>query len=319
MTDARCPSLVDLFAKEPTPAVEEHVARCPRCQALRASGDERVAVEPPEEEERERLERVEPEAGTVALLAAPDSDEYMPTVVAKVGEDALTVVPLSEQVQLASDWDLKLDRLTLGYEAIAEVWNYGSALPEQIVEQVAKLPVIDFENVRAMLRAIATGAPRPDGLPVGPPVLDEADPRLLFQDEEAARAHSFWEPTLALAGAATLGQLVVHRREELQVPVEELEAVTMQQAGWLSELERDALDIRSVLTTKALADLMRRLRVGGSRRLGRLAALTIESQGGAAGIESGAAFARSRRGYRQAPGEQSVEEYVEDFLRELEK
>ncbi len=319
MSDARCPALSDLFAAPQAREVAEHVGGCPRCQALLASVEERVQPEEQTGDQARLRSAPEPEPGTVVLVAAPDSDEHLVAVVAKVGEDAVTVVPLSEQVELATDWDLLLEKDPVGYATMAEVWNYGSVLPEQLVEALATLDATVVAQVETMLRAAVSSAEVPQGLPLGVPVLDDADPRLLFQEDETERVHAFWEPTLALAGAATLGQLVRERREELALDPEQLEE-TAGRRGWLGDIERDELDIPSVLSPKALAAFMRRLHVGGSRRLGRLTLWTIEAQRKQASPALGVSFGRKRKGYRGVGGqEQSATEYVDEFLRELEE
>jgi hypothetical protein len=286
---------------------------------LLASVDERVQPERQTSDQAQKGPAVEPEPGTVVLIAAPGSDEHLVAIVAKVGDDAVTVVPLSEGVELATDWDLLLERDLLGYATMAEIWNYGSVLPEQLVEAIATLDAPVVSQVETMLRAAVSSAEVPQGLPLGVPALDDADPRLLFQGEETERVHAFWEPNLALAGAATLGQLVKERREELKLDPEELEEAAGRR-GWLEDIERDELDIQSVLSPTALAAFVRRLQLGRSRRLGRLTLWTIEAQRKQAPPALGISFGRKRKGYRGGgEPEQSAMKYVDEFLRELEE
>jgi hypothetical protein len=147
-------------------------------------------------------------------------------------------------------------------------------------------------------------------------VLASEDPRLLFHDEEAERVHVYWEPTLALAGAASLGQLVAHRREELAIPVEQLESLSLQR-GWLDELERDALDIVRALQPKVLAAVFEQLRLEWSRRLRRIAEMTLEANRQSAGYRTGTSFARNRRGVAASSDEPSVGEYLDEVERHL--
>ena len=309
-----CPALSELFAAEPSASVSAHVAGCRRCQVLLASEDERVAVDLAEAGEWS-VESAEPQAGEVVLVAAPASDEYLPAVVAKVGDETVTVVPLSGEVEAASEWDLLLDRGVLGYQAMAEAWNFGTVLPEQVGERVAKLTADTFEQLRQLLRAAASSAPVPEGIPIGVSIGGDDDPRLLFHDEEVERVHVFWEPTLALAGAATLAQLVAHRREELALAPEELESVSMAESGWLARLEEGELPIQRYLLPGALAALMARLQIGVSRRLARIATWTLEEQAQSTGYATGSALARKRLG--SSSSEQPVSDYVDEFIREL--
>ena len=250
--------------------------------------------------------------GCVVLVADAAASRLMPAAVIAAAEDAVTIVPMSAAVEHATEWDLNVPAVVLGYQAIAEVWNFGSVLPEQIAEVVTELPGTTLEALGHLVRAAAGSAVVPEGLDVGPPVLDDADPRLLFQDAEAEAAHAFWEPTLILAGSLTLGQLVHHRRVELELPAAELEAVG-RQAGWIADLERDELDLRADLPAGALAALMRRLQIGASRRLGRIAAWTMEAQVRSAGT----AVARKGQSREAAADVPSIEAYVETFLHDL--
>jgi hypothetical protein len=247
-------------------------------------------------------------AGSIVLLSDLKGDELLPAIVRRLSDDAVTVVPVSAAVHLATEWDLLLPRELLGYEAMATVWNFGRALPEQIAEVVAVLGERELHALDVLAHATRTGE-APAGLSVGPPTLDDADPRLLHQDAEAELAHRFWQPALALAGVETLGQLVHHRREELGVAVAELEAVS-DVPGWLAELEDDRLDLRRTLPAPALAALLRRLGLSASRRLARIATWTIEAQ----------APTLARKGQaRDRDDAATPGEYVAAMLRELER
>ena len=310
-----CPALSELFAADSSARVKAHVAGCRRCQALLASEEDRVAVDLDEAGDWS-VDKAEPAAGEVVLIAAPASDEYLPAVVAKVGDEAVTVVPLSGEVEAASEWDMLLDRGVLGYRAMAEAWNFGTVLPEQLGERLAKLANDTFEQLRQLLRAAASSGSVPAEIPVGVPIVGDDDPRLLFHDEEVERVHVFWEPTLALAGAATLAQLVAHRRQELALAPEELESVSLTaESGWLVRFEEGQLPIQRYLLPGALAELMARLQIGVSRRLARIATWTLEEQAQSTGYATGSALARKRLG--TSSSEQTVSDYVDEFMREL--
>lgn len=315
MNSSSCPSLSDLFSKHPSEDIEAHLAGCARCQALLSLREERLPLLA-ENEPRSALSLDRPglAPGDVALVAAPDANELLPAVVLRETEDAVTIIPLSEETQMASEWDLYLPRDLLGYEVIAEAWNRGRVLPEQVSEVIAQLPEGLFRALAELLRASASGGQAPSDVEVGPAVLASTDPRLRFQDEEAERTHVFWEQTLALAGVASLGQLVAARREELGIEAEELSSLSLQQ-DWLQDLERDELD-PSVLTRPVLVQLMRRLRVGASRRLGRLTYSSILAHRGG-DTAAGLAFARNRQGVRGAVNEEDPEQFVDGFLKDL--
>jgi hypothetical protein len=213
--------------------------------------------------------------GAVVLIGDASNSGLLPVVAIRSGDGAVTVVPLSAAVEFATEWDLEIPADELGYRAIAEVWNYGTVLREQCLEVVAMLATTTVGALEQLCRAARSGSPIPDGLAVGPPVLADDDPRLLFQDSEADVAHSFWEPALALAGAATFGELLRHRREELHVEKAELEA-TAGTDGWLAGVESDLVDLRRALPPRALARVLRRLQFGASSRLRTIVHATLE-------------------------------------------
>ncbi len=247
-------------------------------------------------------------AGSVVLLSDFGGDELLPAVVRRVTDDAVTVVPVSDEVQLATEWDLLLRPELLGYAAMARVWNFGTVLAEQIVEVAAVLRQDELHALDALARAARETGEIPSGLRVGPPTLGDADPRLVQQDADADLAHRFWAPALALTGAETLGQLVHHRREELGIAAAQLESLTTER-GWLDDLEADRLDLRRRLPASALAAVMRSLRLGASRRLARIATWTIEAQ---------APTLARQVSQPEAEDLPSVSEYVATMLHELE-
>ena len=227
----------------------------------------------------------------------------------RVSEEALTIVPISGDAHVATEWDLLLPRELLGYPAMAQVWNFGTVLPEQVVEVVTSLATMENDRLDRLATAARAGGQPPADLPVGVPVLDDADPRLLDQEQAAELVRPFWGPALALAGAETLGQLVHHRREELGVATDELESLA-ESRGWLEAFEGDRLDVRRTLGSSALAALLRRLGVIASRRLGRIALWTVEAQ-----QPSLARNAQARAG----DDDPSPEDYVAQMLDELER
>jgi hypothetical protein len=238
----------------------------------------------------------------VVLVTADGVDELLPVVVLALGEDALTVAPVSAEPELATEWDFLLPASLLGYPAAAQMWNLGYVLPEQLDEVVGTVDPGTFAQLESLARATARGGEAPAGAAVGPTVLSDDDPRLLAQDEQASATKLFWKPALALAGAATLGEVVRHRRDELGVGPGELDGFAAVE-GWLDALERDALDLPRALPSRTLAELMRRLGIGGSRRLREVARATIEAQAPAIA-----------RGQTPPTSADEHERYLDDFM-----
>lgn len=215
----------------------------------------------------------DPVPGTAVLVTDGSGSHLRPAVVLAGTEEGLSVIPVSAHVEMATEWDLVIDESVLGYRAIAEVWNYGTVLPEQVDEEIAPLPERTATAVQALFRAAHRGETAPEGAEVGPPVLNDADPRLLFQDEEGEALRVFWLPALALAGAGSLGEVVRHRRDELDLALDGLGDVP---AAWVEDLEHDRLYLPWALAPAQLAAVFRHLRLGASARLGRLTRATLE-------------------------------------------
>src|SRR4051794_24146032 len=97
MIDSSCPSTTDLFSNSHTKEQASHIETCPRCQALLSLRDERVDLAQEEPSVAFSLDAPSVSQGDVALIAAPDSDELLLAVVVRESDDALTIVPLSEE------------------------------------------------------------------------------------------------------------------------------------------------------------------------------------------------------------------------------
>jgi hypothetical protein len=309
MSDPQCPALLELLVDPPAPELAGHTSSCIRCRALVATVEQRV--QPTTHDERAPVEsHADTPAGSVTLVQVPWGAELLSVIVLGEGDDGLTVVPVSPAVLMATEWDLLLPEALVGYPAVAQVWNQGLILPEQAVETVTQTAPETLQELKRLVEAARVSAEVPTGLAVGPRVFDPGDPRLLHQDAESERALAFWEPALALAGSLTLGQLVRHRREELGVSTQRIEALA-QPHGWLRDLEADTLDLPRALPATALAATMRALRVAASLRLARIARWTIEAQAPASGSALGRGSSAGR-----AP-EVDVDGYIDEFIRDL--
>src|SRR3954464_15801723 len=132
MIDSSCPSSSDLFSNSHTNEQASHIKTCPRCQALLALRDERFDLVQEEPSVAFSLNAPSLSQGDVALVAAPDSDEFLLAVVVRESDDAVTIVPLSEETTNAAEWDLLIPKDVLSYQVIAESWNRGRVFPEQV-------------------------------------------------------------------------------------------------------------------------------------------------------------------------------------------
>jgi hypothetical protein len=292
MTD-QCPALTDLSAAELPLEIEDHVAGCRRCKALRSllpkhKEESRTGEVPASTIEMQRR----PSTGDFGLATTFDNQDNLVVYVAAVREGEAIVVPVSADTRFATEWDLLISDDVLGYAAMAEVWNHGVVLVEQLSEALVAAPDEVRERVASLIKATESGEV-PEGFQVGVPVLGENDPRLLFQEGEAETARSYWHPRMLLARAATVGELVTLRQEELKVSEHDLEALD-DQPSWLNDLRANRLKLQH--HEDALVGLMKALHLRASSRLRLLVLQTIDQQERLAQMSAGVSFNRRRVG-----------------------
>lgn len=316
MTWTACPSLETLFAiGDGDEELQEHLATCRRCRALRhhLQPTEVETAAGPLKKEPARPGDLSPERtlGSVYAIHGPLRDEYLLGALVDWDDEEAVVVPVSHETRFATSWDLLLDEQLLGYRAIAEVWNHGTVLVEQLNEKIAEFG--DWAGaLTALYEAALESRELPTLVPVGPPVLSDVDPRLLFQEEEGERAAVYWQPATVLAGVESVFELVRLQRDALGLQADEIEL----EPTTLEALEGGTLDIGSEIPVPTFGALLRQLKVGASRRLEQLvvAAVLVNY---ADPLETRAALARKRRGMRKRPEPESRERFAADYARKV--
>jgi hypothetical protein len=212
MTDmADCPSIDELadFTKTGDAAVDRHVASCRRCRAVLRLLDEReqVAADAPRARElpQASLPHREPPGGgvtfgDVCVIDTDVNDGTLLVAVVLAGVDGtpetVEVAPISTEIANATEWDLLLapEDGPLGYLAMAELWNHGTVLADQLVERFGLLAADGQHRLHAMYEALLADEEPPGDVPSGVPVVADDDPRAIFQEEEAERVRAFWKP-----------------------------------------------------------------------------------------------------------------------------
>lgn len=260
MSNLGCPTLDELRdqLEQASEEIARHLVSCRRCRALlRLLAEERAPLPPSSTPPADLLSSREPSVEAerltadvrdraVVVASSPEAPgELLVAVVldmesAAAGTDGLVVVPLSLETRLATDADIVLgaDQTPLGYEVTAEVWNAGTILREQVEEQRGLLGDDAWERINALYSAAIgdldgeqkeaqpTSAPMGDG----PPIFDDTDPRLVFQDEEIERAQRFYTPA---------ARLLADDAAEAKAEAEERDAgaltVGLLLSGWLEE------------------------------------------------------------------------------------
>ncbi len=178
----------------------------------------------------------------------------------------LIVAPISTETQFAADADVLLarDESPLGYEVVVEVWNHGALVLEQLEEHrglVTESTRRKLGNLYSALYADSAGESdrstnlsRAEGN--GLPILGDADPRLVFQDEEIERAQRFYVPAESRA-SENLSE-TGERQEAAAEPVAEVTAGALliawfEEAGYegddyAHELGVDRTEVRAILS-----------------------------------------------------------------------
>ncbi len=312
-----CPSLAELFAADDDLGDElrQHIGSCRRCQALRRrlrTSEVEVAAEPLAKKPLRRELDPQPALGSVYAIHGPLSDEYLLGALVDWDEEEAVVVPVSDDVRYATNWDLLLDEQLLGYRAMAEVWNQGTVLVEQLDEKIGELGEW-ASALEALYTAAREGTDLTTPLPVGPAVLSAIDPRNAFHDQEGERTAVYWQPANLLAGVENVFELVRLQREELEIEPETLGGVD---ANTLEQLEAGKVDIGNEVPAAVFANLLRRLELSASRRLEQLiaaAALATYREP----LETRPALARKRRGMRKPAQSVDRERLVADYARKV--
>jgi hypothetical protein len=303
-----------LAADERDEELREHLATCRRCRALRRRlrvTELAATAAPLEKEPLARELSREPALGSVYAIHGPASDEYLLGALVDWDEEEAVVVPISDETRFATNWDLLLEERFLGYDAMAETWNHGTVLVEQLNEKIAELGE-KAGALATLYEAAIESRELPTPLPVGPGVLSEADLRLVFQEEEAGRVATYWQPAMLLAGVESVFELVALQREELGLAADELDL----EPPALEALERGALDVFHEISVPTFAAMLRRLKIGASRRLEQLVAAAVAATYKEP-LETRLAIPRKRRGMHKRTEGPSPERLAADYARKV--
>ena len=194
MTWQECLSLMELLELKETRASRhaEHVRGCPRCRTLLSNLSTLSADKITAPESKELTVGVSrPISHAVKGLGFRE----LLAVVARSRRDSrlVVVVPISEEVEEATDLDLPLDAETLGYPAQLAVWNHGWIYGDQLHSPIGSLDERLREEMTDLYRWLVAGGERPTLRAIGgPPIVSPTDHRNLRRDEERERLQSLW-------------------------------------------------------------------------------------------------------------------------------
>lgn len=297
-----CPSILELTTPPRSAATRQHVEGCLRCQALLAAWEADPVTDEPELDVAEvelpywrpRADPRSPVAvGAVHTVAAPGQDVFLLGLVIDHDSRQATVMPLSTEVHWAADWDVLLDEDVLGYPVMVEAWYPLDVLAEQLTEQLAVLEQAEL-FVDLYDRSL-DGTDAPQGLPEGPLIGSEDDPRLLFREQERERVRAYGEPARVINMGESLGQVLVAVREERGRAAEEVADAAGLELASLRRIEEDREDLRAGVSVKIFKSLLAELELPASEAfLGYVEeAAFLNDRGGVE--EQGAVYARRRQ------------------------
>ncbi|HLK13339.1 MAG TPA: hypothetical protein VKT78_00915 [Fimbriimonadaceae bacterium] len=233
------------------------------------------------------------------------------------------VVPLSEEIEDATDLDLTVDPEVLGYPALLAVWNHGWIYDDQLAAPVAALDNALRGEMTSLYRWLAVGGERPTlERAAGPPLTEPDDARNLRRDEERERLHALWrrvsrdqepegeedETRLVASPEPSFGSLIA-----ASLASDEWDAVTLAERASVerADLQRilaDDLDLTWATDARRVASLVRVLELDLQDVESPLRLSLARSRGG-----EPIAFEHYQAAARAAPGA-SDEQIKRDLL-----
>jgi hypothetical protein len=328
MIESSCPAVSELQGELPE-ALRPHVGACLRCRAVLRALDRPVPPKPAHDVHAELPLRswrasTDPALGSVCAVMTPQRQERLICLVTGLEDGVVDVVPLSDEVEYASDCDLLLDASVLGYQTIAETWNAGALLVEQVDELLAELDHAAWDHLVALL----DGDGEDDKLidVVGPPIVSEADPRWGFHSREAERARPFYAAAAELAGISGLPALLLRKTEDVPVDrlADRLGGMVADRPDWVEALAADELQIAPrEVPEAAVAELLGQLDLSPSARLASIVEGSVTGRAAAASriylMRTGSPRKASSRRPRKTAARQYAERVMDALVARQER
>jgi hypothetical protein len=266
------------------------------------------------------------EVWSVRATSATGQEQLLLAVIAApvLGEE-ITVIPLSEDARLATEWDLMIPRKVLGYPVVAQAKLAGTVAIGQLAQRLSSLPELVLGELRELSTAAWQGESIPPAhLPVGPWVLDEADERLQVRAHNAQALAAYLRPVYEdpLSEWGSFSAIVMRQSSALGVALEDL-----LEPAWACKLATGEIDLLGQIPARRMATLLAELHIRWSERIrDSLYRLALDRYSPPQLIQ-GTAFAR-RQGKRPArakpariapdeQGERAACEYVADIEKAL--
>jgi len=203
MTDRPCLSVLEVQGLQDQgldDSQTKHLEDCPRCRGLVHS----LAPAPPyEAADRSECLSVSPrESGAIpAQLRTGDLvravlDQDSAVVVIVIGSrseapDTYLVAPVSGDVVNAAEGDVLLDQESLGYSAVASVWNCGDVEAGQLQTHVGRVGRGERQKLLAAFQSLTSDQPFLEEMIA--PILSRTDPRAQWRDDQNLRLRPLFQ------------------------------------------------------------------------------------------------------------------------------
>lgn len=328
MNELECLSLMELLdvrAEAEDSEGRVHLQSCPRCRALLAElpADLQLPDLPQATislSVRPAIAR--PDLASTGQLwrAVPHGDTDWTWVVAVIGrspdaEDRVLVAPVVAQPEMATERDLLLEGDVLGYAGFVDLANLGTVLRCQLLECIGVLERSQAAALVSLYRSALGVGPAPPGLPTGPRVLTQNDPRLLAAQERNDRVRALWRAVDDQVTDTTVEQQPQEEPPVAPTTLANVLKIRLCGAGaawdrntllqvshvdgqWLDKFLRDQLDLTDKRDIGALAGVLHALEVPWNEAEPAVV-LTLAGSGGGRREASGPTIpmaARSRPG-----------------------
>ena len=264
------------------------------------------------------------EIWSIGDRAATPDQAFLLAVITAVSDEAATVVPLSTELNHATEWDLVIPAQTLGYQTIAQVKLAGTVALGQLDQRLSSLAPGSKQQLQELLAAAATGTPiPPQHLPLGPWVLTESDQRLRARALIGEQLRSYLVPEHAnpLSEWHSLGSILTRSSRATGIDL-----ATLVDASVVEKLRSDQLDLFSTLPARKMAQLLSTLRIPWTERVRDALYRVVSARYNPTDFAHGSALGRRRprrtqRSQRahvsQQQREQAAGEYIKAVEREL--
>lgn len=256
--------------------------------------------------------------------ATPDKGLLVAVIIA-VDDAAITCVPLSDEARFATEWDLMIPSIALGYDALAQVKLAGTVAPLQLDQRLSSLPGNSLQQIQELAGTAQAGISIPPAhLPLGPWVLAETDERLRARERRASELQSYLTAVLEnpIAEWQSFGSILVRSSRALGT---ELSTLVDLDPTTLRRLQSDELDPFSEVPARKMAALLTSLRIKWNARVRDALYNVVLERFTPSELSQGSALGRrSKRSPRarhpQTPSQrQECERAASDYIAAIER